>query len=54
MSVTDDEPPVGDMDAVEVREMAEDLVAYRQAKMNDDGTRVSLEQLRAELSGLRP
>ncbi len=41
---------VGDLEALEAFEMAEDVAAYRSAKAQDDGTRVSLDELRAELN----
>lgn len=41
---------VKDLEALEAFEMAEDVAAYREAKRDDDGTRVSLEQLRADLA----
>jgi len=41
---------VGDVEALEAFEMAEDVAAYREAKAQDDGTRVSLDELRADLS----
>ncbi|MHB1166274.1 MAG: type II toxin-antitoxin system Phd/YefM family antitoxin [Candidatus Nanopelagicales bacterium] len=40
---------VDDLEALEAFEMAEDVAAYREAKAEDDGTRVPLEQLRREL-----
>ncbi|WP_109772410.1 type II toxin-antitoxin system Phd/YefM family antitoxin [Quadrisphaera granulorum] len=40
---------VEDLEALEAFELAQDTAAYRTAKANDDGTRVSLEQLRAEI-----
>ncbi|WP_204371911.1 hypothetical protein [Micrococcus luteus] len=36
--------------ALEDREMAQDLAAYREAKAGDDGTRVSLAELLAGLA----
>ena len=39
-----------DLELLESLEEAEDLRAYREAKAADDGTRVSLEALRADLS----
>ncbi len=39
----------GDLEALEEFEMAQDVAAYRQAKAEDDGTRVSLDELRAGL-----
>ncbi|KTS11864.1 MULTISPECIES: type II toxin-antitoxin system prevent-host-death family antitoxin [Microbacterium] len=41
---------VADVEALEEFEMAQDVAAYRQAKSTDDGTRVTLEELRADLS----
>lgn len=41
---------VDDLQALEAFEMAEDLAAYREAKAADDGTRVSLAELRADLN----
>lgn len=41
---------VKDLEALEAFEMAEDVAAYREAKRDDDGTRISLEQLRADLT----
>lgn len=38
-----------DLEALEEFEMAQDVAAYRQAKAEDDGTRVSLDELRAGL-----
>jgi len=38
---------VGDLDALEDFEMAQDVAAYRQAKATDDGTRVSLNDVSA-------
>ncbi|MGL5828714.1 MAG: type II toxin-antitoxin system Phd/YefM family antitoxin [Angustibacter sp.] len=40
---------VEDLEALEEFEMAQDVAAYEKAKAEDDGQRVSLEQLRAEL-----
>lgn len=42
--------PPGDLDALEDFEMAEDVAAYQRAKADDDGTRVSLDELRAGLT----
>lgn len=39
-----------DLEALEQFEMANDVAAYREAKAADDGTRVTLEELRAELT----
>lgn len=41
---------VADVEALEAFEMAEDVAAYRRAKSGDDGARVSLDELRADLS----
>jgi len=41
---------VGDLESLEQFEMAQDLAAYRAAKAEDDGQRVSLETLRSELA----
>lgn len=41
---------VADVEALEEFEMAQDAAAYREAKMADDGTRVALEELRADLA----
>jgi prevent-host-death family protein len=41
---------VADLEALEAFEMAQDVAAYRAAKAADDGTRVSLDELRAELA----
>ena len=40
---------VGDLAALETLEVAEDVAAYRRAKAEDDGTRVSAADLRADL-----
>ncbi|MFT4297032.1 MAG: type II toxin-antitoxin system prevent-host-death family antitoxin [Micropruina sp.] len=40
---------VADLEALEEFEMAHDVAAYRQAKADDDGTRVTLDELRADL-----
>lgn len=40
---------VQDVEALEAFEMAEDVAAYRKAKLQDDGTRVSLADLRTDL-----
>lgn len=40
---------VADLEALEEFEMAQDLAAYREAKANDDGQRVPLEQLHTDL-----
>lgn len=41
---------VADLEALEAFEMAQDVAAYRDAKAADDGTRVALDELRAELA----
>lgn len=41
---------VADLEALEAFEMAQDVAAYREAKAEDDGERVSLVGLRAELA----
>lgn len=41
---------VADLEALEAFEMAQDIAAYREAKANDDGGRVSIAELRAELA----
>ncbi len=41
---------VADLEALENFEMAQDVAAYREAKAADDGTRVGLAELRADLS----
>lgn len=41
---------VADLEALEAFEMAQDIAAYRDAKAADDGTRVALDELRAELA----
>ena len=41
---------VADLEALEAFEMAHDVVAYREAKAADDGTRVTLDELRRELA----
>lgn len=40
---------VADVEALEQFEMADDVAAYREAKASDDGTRVTLDELRADL-----
>ena len=40
---------VADLEALEDFEMARDVLAYRKAKVGDDGSRVSLEELRRSL-----
>jgi len=41
---------VADVEALEEFEMAQDVAAYRQAKADDGGSRVTLDELRADLS----
>lgn len=41
---------VADFEALEEFEMERDRAAYRQAKAEDDGGRISLDELRAELA----
>jgi prevent-host-death family protein len=41
---------VEDLEALEDFEMAQDVAAYRAAKAEDDGTRVSLDELRGNLA----
>ena len=41
--------PVADIEALEAFEMAQDVQAYRDAKKADDGSRVSLDELRRDL-----
>lgn len=41
---------VADLEALEAFEMAQDIAAYREEKAEDDGERVSLAELRAELA----
>ncbi|MDO5513543.1 type II toxin-antitoxin system prevent-host-death family antitoxin [Corynebacterium sp.] len=41
---------VADVEALEEFEMAQDVAAYREAKAADDGARVTLEELRADLT----
>ena len=41
---------VADLEALEEFEMAQDVAAYREAKAADDGGRVSLGELRRDLS----
>lgn len=41
---------VGDVEALEEFEMAQDVAAYREARTTDDGSRVTLDALRAELA----
>lgn len=41
---------VADLEALEEYEMAQDVAAYREARAADDGTRVSLDELRDELA----
>lgn len=42
---------VADLEALEELEMAQDVAAYREAKADDDGQRVSLDELRRDLTG---
>jgi len=39
-----------DLESLEAFEMSQDVAAYRAAKAKDDGTRVTLEQLRSEFA----
>lgn len=41
---------VADLETLEEFEMAQDVAAYREAMQSDDGARVSLDELRAELA----
>lgn len=41
---------VADLEALEEFEMAQDVAAYREAKATDDGARVTLAELRGDLS----
>ncbi|MFT4122360.1 MAG: hypothetical protein QM635_00850 [Microbacteriaceae bacterium] len=41
---------VADLEALEEFEMAQDVAAYRQGKVDDDSTRVTLDELRADLT----
>lgn len=41
---------VDDLEALEAFEMEQDVAAYRDAKAADDGTRVTLDKLRDELT----
>jgi PHD/YefM family antitoxin component YafN of YafNO toxin-antitoxin module len=41
---------VADLEALEEFEMAQDVAAYREAKASDDGARVTLDELRADLA----
>ncbi|EPR75353.1 hypothetical protein ADILRU_2309 [Leifsonia rubra CMS 76R] len=41
---------VADLEALEAFEMAQDVAAYREAKASDDGTRVTVDDLRADLA----
>lgn len=41
---------VADLEALEEFEMAQDVAAYRGAKASDDGSRVALDDLRADLA----
>ena len=40
---------VEDLEALEAYEMDQNIAAYRRSKEEDDGTRISLAELRAEL-----
>jgi len=42
---------VADFEALEELEVAQDVAAYRAAKVEDDGERVSLAEVRDELAG---
>jgi PHD/YefM family antitoxin component YafN of YafNO toxin-antitoxin module len=41
---------VDDLERLEELELQEDAEAYRQAKAEDDGSRVTLDELRAEMT----
>jgi prevent-host-death family protein len=41
---------IDDLEALEAFEMAQDTAAYRQAKAEDDGRRISLDELRADVT----
>ena len=41
---------VADLESLEAFEMAQDVSAYREAKATDDGTRVTIDELRADLA----
>lgn len=41
---------VSDLEALEAFEMAQDIAAYQTAKAEDDGQRISLDELRRDLS----
>lgn len=41
---------VDDLETLEAFEMAQDVADYREAKASDDGARVSLDELRTELT----
>lgn len=41
---------VADLEALEEFEMSQDVAAYRQAKAAEDGTRVTLDELRSDLT----
>ncbi len=41
---------VSDLEALEGIQMQQDVMAYREAKAEDDGERVSLEELRSQLA----
>lgn len=42
---------VADLEALEAFEAAQDLAAYREARAEDDGRRVSLDELRLDSTG---
>ena len=42
--------PVADLEALEEFEMAQDVETYREARAHDDGRRVGLDELQADLS----
>jgi prevent-host-death family protein len=41
---------VADLEALEAFEMAQDVAAYRKARTADDGTRVTIDELRTDLT----
>lgn len=41
---------VADLEALESFEMAQDVAAYREAKAADDGARITIDELRADLA----
>ena len=41
---------VADLESLEAFEMAQDVSAYREAKATDDGTPVTIDELRADLA----